>query len=92
MNYKGVCKSIKNFEDAINSLIDIYENKNKYDEGKFSITRAIALYIRTENVNKLIDNGTMEKIAQNFYKYLKDNDIEYNENANDDNCDYIINP
>ena len=91
MNYKGVCKSIKNFEDAIISLIDIYENKNKYVEGKFNITRAIALYIRTENVNKLIDNDTMETIAKNYYKYLKDNNIEYNENANKDNCDYIIN-
>ena len=91
MNYKGVCKSTKNFEDAINSLIDIYENKNKYVEGKFCITRAIALYIRTNNVNKLIDNDTMETIAKNYYKYLKDNNIEYNENATNDNCDYIIN-
>ena len=91
MNYKGVCKSTKNFEDAIIKLIDIYENKNKYVEGKFCITRAIALYIRTENINKLIDNDTMETIAKNYYKYLKENNIEYNENDNDDNCDYIIN-
>ena len=68
MNYKGVCKSVKNFEDAINSLIDIYKNKKKYIEGKFSIMRAIALYIRTENVNKLIDNDTMQIIAKNYYK------------------------
>ena len=50
------------------------------------------MYIRTNNVNKLIDNDTMETIAKNYYKHLKDNNIEYNENANNDNCDYIINP
>ena len=55
MNYKGVCKSVKNFEDAIIALITLYEDKNNYIEGKFSITRAIALFIRTENINTLIN-------------------------------------
>mgnify|MGYP003571445514 CR=1 FL=1 len=63
MNYKGVCKSVKNLEVAINSLIDIYKNKNEYIEGKFSIIRAISFYIRMENVNKLIDNDTIQIIA-----------------------------
>ena len=47
MNYKGVCKSVKNFEEAIISLIKLYDEKNNYKEDNFSITRAIALYIRT---------------------------------------------
>ena len=55
MHYYGVCKSIKNFEEAIKSLIKLYEDKNIYVEGKFSITRAIALYIRTEKIEDLIN-------------------------------------
>ena len=62
MNYKGVCKSVKNFEDAIIALITLYEDKNNYIEGRFFITRAIALFIRTENLNSLIKYNIFKTI------------------------------
>ena len=62
MNYKGVCKSVKNLEDEIISLIKLYDEKNNYKEGNYSITRAIALYIRTEEIKSLIDYNIFKKI------------------------------
>ena len=87
MNYKGVCKSVKNFEDAIIALITLYDDKNNYVEGKFSITRAIALFIRTENINSLINYKIFKTIFKNYANYLKDRNIIYEEN---DNCDTIL--
>ena len=85
MNYKGVCKSVKNFEEAIISLIKLYDEKNNYKEGNFSITRAIALYIRTEEIKSLIDYNIFKKIFQNYSKYLKEHNIFFEETNNANN-------
>ena len=82
MNYNGAVKSIKNFQEAVIELINIYEAKNEYVEGKFSITRAYALYLRTENVNTLKNFDTERIIIYNYKKYLEDHNIEYNEEDN----------
>ena len=87
MNYKGVCKSVKNFEDAIIALINLYNDKNTYIEGKFSVTRAIALFIRTENINSLIIYNTFKTIFKNYANYLKDRNISYEEN---EICDNVL--
>ena len=87
MNYIGVCKSLKNFEEAIKSLILIYETKNTYKEGKFSITRAIALFIRIEKISNLINSKKFKIIFSNYKKYLKEHKYECDEK---DNCDKIL--
>ena len=46
MNYKGACKSILSFENAILSLIKLYENKKKYVDFTFSVSRAIAFILQ----------------------------------------------
>jgi len=85
MNYKGVCKSVKNFEEAIISLIKLYDEKNNYKEDNFTITWAIALYIRTEEIKSLIDYNIFKKIFQNYSKYLKEHNIIFEETNNADN-------
>ena len=85
MNYYGVCKSLQNFEEAIKSLIKLYEEKNKYVEGNFSITRAIALYVRTEKIDDLINSNKMKIIFKNYTNYLKERNLDYEEKNNGDN-------
>ena len=85
MNYYGVCKSIKNLEEAIKSLIKLYEDKNMYVKGNFSITRDIALYIRTEKIVNLINSKTMKIIFSNYNKYLKEHKLLCEEKDNSDN-------
>lgn len=46
MIFKGIYKSVKNFEESIISLIKLQDEKNNYYEINFVIARAIALYIR----------------------------------------------
>ena len=87
MNYIGEVKSIKNFQEAFIELINIYEIKNKYLEGKFSITRAYALYLLIENVNPLKKFETDKIIINNYKKYLEDYNIEYKK---EDNCNELI--
>ena len=82
MNYKGSVKSIKNFQEAVIELINIYETKKNYIEGKFSITRAYALYMRTENVNTLKNYDTEKIIVNNYKKYLEEHNKEYKEEDN----------
>ena len=67
MNYNSLCKSLKNFEEAIKSLIKLYETKNIYKEGKFSIICAFAfvLYMRTEDINTLINSKKLKLIYSN---------------------------
>ena len=87
MNYISVCKSLKNFEKAIKSLILIYETKNTYKEGKFSITRAIALFIRIEKISNLINSKKYKILFSKYKKYLKEHKYECDEK---DNCDKIL--
>ena len=79
MNYNGVCKSVKKFEDVIIALINLYDEK-KYVKGKFSVTRTIALYIITENINSFINYNVFKTIFKNYVNYLKDKNILYEEN------------
>lgn len=65
MNYNSLCKSLKNFEEAIKSLIKLYETKNIYKEGKFSIICAFVLYMRTEDINTLINSKKLKLIYSN---------------------------
>ena len=71
----------------VNLLKILNDDKNNYVEGKFSITRAIALFIRTENINSLINYKIFKTIFKNYANYLKDRNILYEEN---DNCDIIL--
>ena len=45
MNYKGACKTLLAFENAIKELIFLYENKKPYTDYNFSSSRALAYYV-----------------------------------------------
>ena len=48
--------SFFNFLKALSDLINIFENKETYDENKLSITRAINYYIsKTKDFNLITD-------------------------------------
>lgn len=66
MNYKGSCKTLFAFESAILKLIELYNNKNPYNNYNFSSSRAIAYYVNTNSVTELIDNKTMAKIYKDI--------------------------
>lgn len=69
--------SIKNFslfEKSTYDIIDLYEHKHKrYNQPKFSVTKAINYYVKNTNINKLIIFKDWYKINEEYAKY---NDIK----------------
>ena len=73
--YKGACKSLLAFENAILKLIQLYTDRNKYEDYNFSYSRAIAYFVSTHEINSLIDNNTMEIVYNDYKKYLSSKKI-----------------
>jgi len=71
MNYKGACKTLLAFENAIKKLIILFENKKEYNDYNYSASKALAYYINTHDIKELINNKAMKDIYINYKDYLK---------------------
>ena len=63
LRFVDSCKSILNFEKSIKKLIEIYDNRNVYQERNISITRAFQFYVNNKIDNiELIKNSNLIEI------------------------------
>ena len=57
---------------ALIEILDLYKNKEKYKAKKLSITRALAYYCKTKEIEDLIEYEDITNIMIIYSKYLKD--------------------
>ena len=90
INYVGGCHSFFNFLKALSDLINIFENKETYDENKLSITRAINYYISKIKDFNLITDEKIKDIMKDYENYLLKEKIPFKELPDLDNFNYEI--
>ena len=88
----GFAKTMHNFKNALNDVINLYEMSDAYKEKRLSITRALAHYVNNQNEFDLINSKDIVKIKENYKRHLISNKLPIDEN--DDNkseeSDYYI--
>ena len=90
INYVGGCNTFFNFCKALNELILIFENKEVYNENKFSITRALNYYVINHKNIDLITNKKLIEIMKNYEDYLLKEKLPYKRLPDLDNFNYEI--
>ena len=79
----GFAKTMHNFKNALNDVINLYEMSDAYKEKRLSITRALAHYVNNQNEFDLINSKDIVKIKENYKRHLISNKLPIDEN--DDN-------
>ena len=58
------------FESAIIKLIELFNTKEPYQEYNFPLSRAIAYYVSTYDINWLLSNDIINEIYKEYQEYL----------------------